>query len=43
MQENAFGFAHLWAAGDSISHAVAIILAIMSIVSWYLILAKVID
>lgn len=43
MQENtanAFGFAHLWAAGDSISHSVAIILAIMSIISWYLILAK---
>ncbi|RIX41938.1 MAG: MotA/TolQ/ExbB proton channel family protein [Rhodocyclales bacterium GT-UBC] len=40
MQENTFGFAHLWASGDSISHAVAIILAIMSIASWYLILAK---
>lgn len=40
MQENSFGFAHLWASGDSISHAVAIILAIMSIASWYLILAK---
>lgn len=43
MPENAFGFAHLWAVGDSISHAVAIILAIMSIVSWYLILAKAVD
>jgi biopolymer transport protein ExbB len=43
MQENSFGFAHLWASGDSISHAVAIILAIMSIVSWYLILAKAVD
>ena len=40
MQENSFGFAHLWASGDSISHAVAIILAIMSVASWYLILAK---
>jgi biopolymer transport protein ExbB len=38
--QNAFGFAHLWAAGDTISHSVAIILAIMSIASWYLILAK---
>ena len=38
--QNAFGFAHLWAAGDAISHSVAIILAIMSIASWYLILAK---
>jgi biopolymer transport protein ExbB len=43
MQENSFGFAHLWASGDSISHAVAVILAIMSIVSWYLILAKTLD
>ncbi len=43
MQENAFGFAHLWASGDAISHAVAIILAIMSIISWYLILAKAVD
>ena len=43
MQENAFGFAHLWASGDAISHAVAIILAIMSILSWYLILAKAVD
>ncbi len=38
--ENAFGFSHLWASGDSISHTVALILAIMSIASWYLILAK---
>ena len=38
--ENAFGFAHLWASGDSISHSVAVILALMSIASWYLILAK---
>jgi biopolymer transport protein ExbB len=38
--QNAFGFAHLWASGDLVSHTVAIILAIMSIASWYLILAK---
>ena len=38
--QNAFGFAHLWAAGDFVSHSVAAILAIMSIASWYLILAK---
>ena len=43
MQENSFGFAHLWASGDTISHAVAIILAIMSMISWYLILAKAVD
>ena len=40
MQENSFGFAHLWASGDLISHSVAVILAIMSIASWYLILVK---
>lgn len=38
--QNAFGFAHLWASGDSVSHSVALILVIMSIASWYLILAK---
>ena len=41
--DNVFGLAHLWASGDSISHAVAIILALMSIASWYLILAKALD
>ena len=40
MQENAFGFAHLLAGGDAVSHTVVIVLAIMSIASWYLILAK---
>ena len=40
MQENAFGLAHLWAAGDSVSHSVAVILVLMSVASWYLILAK---
>lgn len=43
LQTNAFGFAHLWAAGDLVSHSVAVILAIMSIASWYLILAKGLD
>jgi biopolymer transport protein ExbB len=38
-----FGFNHLWASGDAVSHAVAIILALMSVASWYLILAKLID
>ena len=40
MQENSFGFAHLLARGDAVSHTVAVILAVMSIASWYLILAK---
>ena len=43
MQENSFGFAHLWASGDAISHLVAYILAAMSIVSWYLIFSKSVD
>ncbi len=38
--QNAFGFSHLWAAGDTVSHTVAVILAVMSMASWYLILAK---
>ena len=35
-----FGFAHLWAQGDAISHAVAILLLLMSIAAWYVILSK---
>ena len=38
--KNAFGFAHLWASGDFVSHSVAYILIAMSVASWYLILAK---
>ncbi|MDR0578839.1 MAG: MotA/TolQ/ExbB proton channel family protein [Candidatus Accumulibacter sp.] len=40
---NAFGLAHLWASGDAVSHAVAVLLALMSIASWYLILVKALD
>lgn len=43
MQENTFGFSHLWASGDLVSHTIAIILALMSISSWYLIIAKLLD
>jgi biopolymer transport protein ExbB len=43
MGENTFGFSHLWASGDAISHAVAILLFVMSLASWYLILAKIWD
>ncbi len=43
MQENSFGFAHLWASGDMVSHSVALIIALMSVASWYLILAKALD
>ena len=38
--ENIFGIAHLWAQGDAVSHGVAILIVILSIASWYLILAK---
>ena len=41
--QNVFGLGHLWASGDSISHAVAVVLAAMSVASWYLILSKAID
>jgi biopolymer transport protein ExbB len=41
--QNSFGLAHLWASGDAISHTVAIGLVLMSLVSWYLILAKAVD
>ena len=32
--------AHYWAQGDAISHAVAYVLLVMSILSWYYILSK---
>jgi biopolymer transport protein ExbB len=35
-----FGFAHYWAQGDAISHTVAYVLLLMSVVSWYFILSK---
>jgi biopolymer transport protein ExbB len=34
------GLAHYWAQGDAVSHAVAYVLLLMSVVSWYYILAK---
>ncbi|PKO86242.1 MAG: biopolymer transporter ExbB [Betaproteobacteria bacterium HGW-Betaproteobacteria-12] len=40
VQENAFGLTHLWAAGDTVSHTVAVLIVAMSVTSWYLILAK---
>jgi biopolymer transport protein ExbB len=39
MNEN-LGFAHYWAQGDAVSHAVAYLLLLMSVVSWYYIFAK---
>ena len=40
MSTQNFGFAHLWAQGDSISHAVAILLLAMSIAAWSVIVIK---
>ncbi|MRD73665.1 MotA/TolQ/ExbB proton channel family protein [Rhodocyclus tenuis] len=37
---NAFGFAHLWAAGDLASHGVVFLLTLMSVASWYFIFIK---
>ena len=37
----AFGLAHLWAQSDAIIRGVALILLLMSVTSWYLILARV--
>ncbi len=34
------GFAHYWAQGDAVSHSVAYILILMSVISWYYILSK---
>ncbi|HEY4074725.1 MAG TPA: MotA/TolQ/ExbB proton channel family protein, partial [Herbaspirillum sp.] len=38
--ETTNGFAHYWAEGDAISHTVAYVLAVMSLMSWYYILSK---
>lgn len=37
---NPYGFANLWQQGDSITRGVAIVLLIMSILSWYVMLLK---
>lgn len=37
---SSFGFIHFWNNGDNFSHFVAIILFIMSILTWYFILSK---
>ena len=40
MNENTFSLGQIWAQGDSVSHAVAIILIVMSLASWSVILIK---
>ncbi|KAF3998616.1 MotA/TolQ/ExbB proton channel family protein [Glaciimonas immobilis] len=39
MNDN-LGFAHYWSQGDAVSHAVAYMLLLMSLISWYYILSK---
>ena len=39
MNQN-LGFAHYWSQGDAITHAVAVLLLLMSVVSWYYIFSK---
>jgi len=39
MNQN-LGFAHYWSQGDAISHSVAYLLLLMSVVSWFYILSK---
>jgi biopolymer transport protein ExbB len=41
--QNAFGLAHLWASGDAFRIRWPIPGSLMSLVSWYLILAKAVD
>jgi len=40
MNEESLGFAHLWQQGDSVAHGVAILLLLMSVLTWYVILLK---
>ena len=40
MQEQGLGLAHFWAQSDGVIHTVAVLLLLMSIASWYFILAK---
>jgi biopolymer transport protein ExbB len=38
-----FGLTHFWAQSDAVTHATAIILALLSVASWYVILSKVVS
>ena len=40
MTDSPYGLAALWAQGDNITKGVALLLVLMSIVSWYLILTR---
>jgi biopolymer transport protein ExbB len=40
MQGPSLGLMHFWAAGDAVTHGVAYLLLILSLISWYFILSK---
>jgi biopolymer transport protein ExbB len=40
LESKSLGLMHFWAAGDAVTHSVAWILLAMSVLSWYLILAR---
>ena len=39
----ATGLAHFWAQGDAVTHAVAVLLLLMSVASWYIIVGKLVS
>ena len=43
MNNNEFGLAHLWAQGDIVTRAVALLLLVMSLASWMVIIVKALD
>jgi len=40
---NAFGLAHLWAQGDGVIRTIAVLLLLMSVISWVVIVLKTLD
>ena len=40
MQEQTLGLNHFWDSGDAVTHVVAYLLLLMSVISWYFILSK---
>jgi biopolymer transport protein ExbB len=40
MQDQPLGLIHFWQAGDAVTHSVAYVLLLMSLISWYFILSK---
>ena len=41
--ENPYGLENLWASGDFLSHATVVILAIMSMGTWYILIMRLVD